>query len=43
MLVTGKLPEKVRVHQKKLFYKIFYEKCEAFVVDDSLYSAVKEH
>lgn len=42
MSVTSKLPEKNRVHQKKLCYKVFHEKCEAFPVDSSLYSAEKE-
>lgn len=43
MSVTGKLPEKNQGSSEKLFDKIFYEKCEAFLVDDSLYGAEKEH
>lgn len=43
MSLTGKLPEKIRITQKMLCYEIFNEKCEAFPVDGSLYSAEKEH
>lgn len=43
MSVASKLPEKIRAHQKKLSNKIFHEKCEAFPVDGSLYSAEKGH